>query len=278
MATREMTMAIDESSSRFPFVNLEKAIARASQLFEADRNSKPMPVPVAFELWGYSPKSSGAFQTIAALKSYGLLVDEGANEDRKVRLTKSARDYFLDERDDARSKLLQWFALQPPLFASLWSRDGWSHGVPADTVARSVLKLERNLSDQSARSALGIFKENLQFAGLKPLSTDYAIAADSDRPSVDFAPEPHMQSASSEAAGGYFAGMGLGLERSETAVNRIAQVIKEQIFPPAPAPSSKPIVFDMETVTVNGRFDNAESLRQFIEQLQRLVPLMPSAK
>ena len=63
--------------------------------------------------------------------------------------------------------MLADFALNPSLFRLLWETDKWSEGIPADTVARSHLKLERHLNEQSARTALGIFKENIQFAGLK---------------------------------------------------------------------------------------------------------------
>jgi hypothetical protein len=38
----------------------------------------------------------------------------------------------------------------------------------------------------------------------------------------------------------------------------------------------KPIIFDMESVTVSGRFDNLEDLQEFIEKLRKLEPLMPS--
>lgn len=160
-------MAADDPSTRFPFISLEKALARAETIFNGDRSGKPMLIAVAFELWGYSPKSSGAFQTVGALKGYGLLEDEGANAERKVRLTEQARRYFLDERDDVRAGMLATFALAPPLFRTLWRTDGWSSGIPADTVARSHLKLNRNLNDQSSRSLLGIFKENVLFAGLQ---------------------------------------------------------------------------------------------------------------
>ncbi len=156
----------DEATTRFPFINLEKALPKAKQIFDGDRSGKAMPVATAFELWGYSPKSSGGFQTVGALKYYGLLEDEGASNDRKVKLTEQARHYFLDERDDTRAAMLADFALRPALFRSLWKRDKWCEGVPADTVARSHLKLQRHLNDQSARSALAIFKENIQFAGL----------------------------------------------------------------------------------------------------------------
>ncbi len=159
-------MAKDEASTRFPFIKLEKALTRAQQLFAANKAGTAIAVSTAFELWGYSAKSSGAFQTVGALRGYGLVDQEGANEDRKVRLSDAARKFFLDERDDTRNAMLRNFALNPPLFNVLWNKDRWSEGIPSDTVARSHLKLERNLNDQSARSLLSIFKENIIFAGL----------------------------------------------------------------------------------------------------------------
>lgn len=157
----------DEASTRFPFISLDKALARAQSIFNGDRSGKPMSIMTAFELWGYSPKSSGGFQTVGALKGYGLLEHEGANADRKVRISPAARRYFLDERDDVRQSMLVDFALSPTLFRALWTTDKWAEGIPADPVARSHLKVERGLNDQSARSVLAILKENVQFAGLK---------------------------------------------------------------------------------------------------------------
>ncbi|MER8380946.1 hypothetical protein [Mesorhizobium sp. M1399] len=185
-------MAADDASTRFPFISLEKALAKAQQLFDGDRSGKAMPVPTAFELWGYSPKSSGGFQTTGALKYYGLLEDEGANADRKVKLTTAARRYFLDERDEIRAAMIADFALNPPLFRALWTKDGWSEGVPADTVARSHLKVERNLNDQSSRSLLTIFKENIQFAGLKPsvIQDDPLESPVQAEPDTKASPEP----------------------------------------------------------------------------------------
>ena len=240
----------EDVSTRFPFINLEKALARASQLFAADKAGRPMLVPVAFEVWGYSPKSSGAFQTVAALKQYGLIDDEGANDDRRVRISDAARRYFLDERDEVRAGKLGGFALAPPLFRTLWEADGWSAGVPADTVARSHLKLERNLNDQSARSLLSIFKENIQFAGLKaglPMtpSVESPKSEIEDKPRAE--PEGQKMQASTEGAP------------------------KESKLE-APA---KPILFDMESVTISTQIKTAEDLREFIEKLERLEPLMP---
>lgn len=235
----------DDVSSRFPFINLEKALGRAEQLFLADRSGKPMLTQTAFEVWEYSPKSSGAFQTVAALKGYGLLEDEGSNEDRRIQLSQAARRYFLDERDDSKATMLSNFALSPPLFRVLWDKDGWSMGVPADTVARSHLKLDRNLNDQSARSLLSIFKENIQFAGLKTGAAHEEERRSAESQKADSIPPAEETPRHSPPTG----------------------ALKSQ---------SRPIVFDMESVSVVTRVETAEELRDLIDKLQKLAPLMPS--
>lgn len=151
-----------KATIQFPFINLEKALARAQQLYSADQRGNEMSVATAFAVWEYSDKSSGGFQTISALKMYGLLEESGAG---KVKLTKHALDYFRDEREDHRAQRLQDFATNPPLLMELFNQ--WGSHVPSDTVARSHLKLDRGLSEQSARAALGIFKENIAFANVK---------------------------------------------------------------------------------------------------------------
>lgn len=244
------------STVRFPFINLEKSLARAGQIYEGDRSGKPMAVATAFELWGYSPKSSGGFQTISALKAYGLLDDDGANEDRKVRLTAEARRYFLDERDEVRQGMLASFALAPTLFKALWEKDGWSDGVPADPVARSHLKIERHLNDQSARSLLSILKDNIQFAGLRG-GADPKSDLDSENPEGQGKPAPEFRK-------------GAKMEK-----------VQSPAWDPfgarqaAPAAALKPIMFDMETVSGQYEFDNADDLGAFIEKLEKIRALMP---
>jgi hypothetical protein len=156
---------LKDATTRFPFINLEKAVARAKELYDADQQGREMPVATAFEVWEYSLKSSGGHQTVGALKMYGLIKDSGSMESRKIGLSDKALRYFKDEREEERQKLLQAFALTPKLMAVLWQ--DWNATPPADTIARSKLKLERGMSEQNARSFLGIYKENLDFAALK---------------------------------------------------------------------------------------------------------------
>jgi hypothetical protein len=146
-------------TGRFPFISLNKALDRAQSIFDNDKNGKGLKVPVAFAAWGYSDKSSGGFQTVAALKGYGLLADEGANDDRAVKLTSEARQYFQTEIDDDKAALRSKFASRPSLMAHLLEH--WDSGTVDDPVARTYLKTSIGMNEQSARSALGIYKENL---------------------------------------------------------------------------------------------------------------------
>lgn len=146
-------------SGRFPFINLTKAIERARAIFDNDKGGKGLQMPVAFAAWGYSDKSSGGFQTVSALKQYGLVDDEGSKEDRSVVLTESGRTYFLTEIDADKANLRDEFARAPQLFAHLLEH--WGGGTVEDAVARTYLKTSLGMNEQSARSALGIYKSNL---------------------------------------------------------------------------------------------------------------------
>jgi len=115
-----------------------------------------MALSAAFAVWQYSEKSSGGFQTIAALKMYGLL---RSGDTRMVGLTDAALRYFRDEREEEKNKLAREFAPKPKLIAVLWA--DWHATPPADTIARSHLKTDRGLNDQGSRSLLSIYKENL---------------------------------------------------------------------------------------------------------------------
>lgn len=155
---------MQKQRAHYPFVNLDKALSRAQELFEADPSGRQMSLSAAFTVWGYSLKSSGGHQTVSALKSYGLIEDSGTKGDRKISLTQKALKYFKDERENERNRLRREFALGPKLFANLWGASGWKASPPSDAIARSHLKVDLGLSEQAARAILGIYKENLIIA------------------------------------------------------------------------------------------------------------------
>lgn len=115
------------------------------------------------------------------------------------RQPEAARRYFLDERDDIKNKMLADFALNPPLFRLLWVKDKWQDGIPADPVARSHLKVERGLNDQSAWALLSVLKETIQFAGLKAgIVQDEALESASIEAAPSMAPAETMRGSTME--------------------------------------------------------------------------------
>src|SRR5687767_3097199 len=86
-----------ERSPNFPFISLEAALRRCREFFDAEKRGAA-PVSVAAKHWNYSPNSSGGIQTLAALNAYGLLVDEGRGNDRRVKLSDTALRLLLDTR------------------------------------------------------------------------------------------------------------------------------------------------------------------------------------
>src|SRR5437016_4500012 len=103
MSEETQPRATKERSPNFPFITLGRALERAEQLYRNEKRGAA-PFDVAAADWGYSATSSGALQTVAALKQYGLVADEGSGKDRKIRLTDLALRIILDTRDNSEEK------------------------------------------------------------------------------------------------------------------------------------------------------------------------------
>lgn len=162
-------------SPSFPFIDLREAAARARALYEAERRNLVRP-EVAAAHWGYSAKSSGAMQTIAALRSYGMLEGEGM-----LRLTDRAVHILLGagggDGDGGGSPeqagLLREAALAPPVHARLWER--YAADLPSDKSLASFLVLELGFNQGSVDLCLRNYRETIAFAGL---TTPKGAAAD----------------------------------------------------------------------------------------------------
>jgi hypothetical protein len=147
-------------SPSFPFVGLREALDRARAFYEAEQRNAARPETAAAH-WGYSPKSSGGKQTIAALRSFGLL--EG---DSLVKLSGRALRILLDEREGAeeRSRLVQQAALMPPIHARLWERYGAE--LPSPQTLRLSLILDEGFNENSVDDFLAEYRETLEYARL----------------------------------------------------------------------------------------------------------------
>jgi hypothetical protein len=147
-------------SPSFPFIGLREALDRARAFYEAEQRNAARPETAAAH-WGYSPKSSGGKQTIAALRAFGLL--EG---DSLVKLSGRALRIVLDERggSEERERLLQQAALMPPIHARLWERYGAD--LPSAQTLRLWLIVDEGFNENSVDDFLTEYRETLEYARL----------------------------------------------------------------------------------------------------------------
>ena len=158
MALEEHTKTKDRSPN-FPFISLQAALRRATEFYAEEKRSAA-PFAVAAKNWNYSPNSSGALQTASALKSYGLMVDEAAGAQRKLKLTDLALRILLDVRPDSveRAEFIRQAALKPSVAAEIHKK--WPGDLPSDANLHHYLVFDRKFNESFAQKAVKIIKEN----------------------------------------------------------------------------------------------------------------------
>lgn len=161
-------------SPGYPAVTLAKAVERASDFYEKALHH-PVPISVLASAWDYGIKSSGLFGTVAALKQFGLLSDEGSGEKRRFRLSDRAirivRDP--DPHSEKRSEAIRQAALTPKIHSELWEKYGIA-GVSGsmDVALKGYLTLDRAddgesaYSDKAADELIDEYKSTISFAGV----------------------------------------------------------------------------------------------------------------
>jgi hypothetical protein len=172
-------------SPSYPAIPIGTAIKRARELY--DREGKhPAPIAAVVGHWGYSPSSSGGKLTVAALKKFGLIDDDGSGDERSVSLTPLGLDIVLNP--DPRPAIQQ-AALLPKAHRELW--DEYGPRLPSD--ATLIYKLVREgFTQNGAVDFLLEYKTTLAFSGLDKSSSLAASQEDEGRPGGEVAPPPSV--------------------------------------------------------------------------------------
>ena len=153
-----------ERSPSYPAIGLEEAIEKAGILYGNERRNAA-PLDAIFGHWGYKAKSSTGFVVLAALKKFGLVVDEGSGANRKAKLSEDAFKIIIDSRPDSqdRSRLIRDAALKPTIHSDLWTEYG-KH-LPSDATLKFELRA-KGFTDTGADEFIGEYKGTLVFAKL----------------------------------------------------------------------------------------------------------------
>ena len=153
-------------SPSYPAIDLKIALQRSYALYEIERNHAT-PVETILAHWGYKPTSGKGLVALAALKKFGLLIDEGSAKARKARLSDDAIKIALDTRPETgdRYKALQKAALMPTIHLEIWNKYGAS--LPSEANLRYELVTERGFTEAGADEFIPQYKRTLAFAHMQ---------------------------------------------------------------------------------------------------------------
>jgi hypothetical protein len=154
-----------DRSPNYPYLTLPNALARAHQFYGHEKRGSAA-IPVVAKHWDYSAKSSGLIQSIAALKSYGLMDEEGRGADRRVKLSELALRILLDQRPDSpeRDECMQRAARMPAIAQRILEK--FPDDVPSEHNLEHFLIFDLKFNPESAKAAVRGFIENADFSGL----------------------------------------------------------------------------------------------------------------
>lgn len=152
-----------DRSPSFPFISLKTAVDRLVAL-EGKFGRHPAPAEKAGLAWGMKEKSSQAFQTLAALKAYGLLEYQGSNKDRQAMLTDDARTYLRAQQQAIKVGVLKTCALRPKALSTYWRQ--WGADRPIDEVCLDQLVIKDGFTQSAAATFLRVYDDTIDFAGL----------------------------------------------------------------------------------------------------------------
>jgi hypothetical protein len=176
-------------SPSFPFIALRSAIQRLEAL-EKHFGRHPVPAGKAGMAWGMRERSSQADQTLAALRSFGLIEYEGMGPARTVSPTVEGRTYLRSQQDAEKQRVLKQCALRPRIIRNFWAT--WGADRPADEAALDVLRVKNGFGEAGAANFLKVYDDTIAFSGLSESdkiefssghgASDGGAASDNDAP------------------------------------------------------------------------------------------------
>jgi hypothetical protein len=152
-----------DRSPSFPFIGLPTAIERLVA-FEEKFGRHPTPANKVGLAWEMKEASSQAGQTLAALKSFGMVDYAGSGPARLSSLTEDGRNFLRAQQDSVKREYIRKFALTPKVIASYWS--SWGAKRPIDEVCLDELVLKAKFTQSAAETFLRVYDATIAFAGL----------------------------------------------------------------------------------------------------------------
>lgn len=125
----------------------------------------PVLISVMLPHWGFdSGKSANGMKLVAALKSYGLIGDQGLKENRKINITENGFKLLNLVKDSSEYKeKLREAALSPEMYQYMW--DTFDE-LPHFDAIKSHLVVEKKFNESAVKGFLDDYKQTIDFAEL----------------------------------------------------------------------------------------------------------------
>jgi hypothetical protein len=152
-------------SPAYPAISLAQAIKRAEEFYKHEVRN-PASFNAAASHWDYSPTSSGALLTLAALKSFGLFTELESATGRTVQLSPLGLKIVADKRPVSaeRDAAIKEAALKPKIHAMIWRR--YNGTLPSDAELQYRLENDWKFNINSIKSFVKELKDTISFAKL----------------------------------------------------------------------------------------------------------------
>lgn len=166
-----------DRSPSFPFISLKAAIARLVE-FDAKFGRQEPTADRVYLAWDMKGNTSQAQQTVAALKSFGLLEYKGLGPKRPVAISDAGRKFLRAQQESVKKEVLKQIALNPKWIAHFWGK--WSADKVPDEIRLDTLVLEHKFNENTAPTFLKVYDETIAFAGLSNSDKIEASEAEDD--------------------------------------------------------------------------------------------------
>lgn len=178
-----VTKGPKDRSPPFPFIPLKTAVDRLAA-FEAYFQRHSPPANKVGLAWKMKAASSQAFQTLAALKAFGLLDYQGSGPERLVSISNDGRTLLRAQQDSIKQEVLKRAALKPKVIEAYWRE--WGAPRPPDALCLDRLVLKGRFTQSAAETFLDVYDATVAYAGLsqadKVEEADLSSAEDKSPP------------------------------------------------------------------------------------------------
>lgn len=170
-----------DRSPSFPFISLQTAVERLVA-FDLVFGRHDTPANKVGRAWNMKDGSSQAFQTMAALKSFGFLDYRGSGPTRATFLTDEGRKYVRAQQDSIKREVVRNAALKPKVIEKFWHM--WGADRPIDDVCLDELHFKYAFTQSAAETFLRVYDATIAYAGLS--------TSDKSEPEAEVTPEDEI--------------------------------------------------------------------------------------